>query len=54
MRGISVLDIGCGSGHAINTMAARFPIFPSLFSILGLKEVRALKDSLKLNIYYYT
>ena len=24
-RGISVLDIGCGSGHAINTMAARFP-----------------------------
>jgi ubiquinone/menaquinone biosynthesis C-methylase UbiE len=25
MRGISVLDIGCGSGHAINTMAARFP-----------------------------
>ena len=25
MRGISALDIGCGSGHAINTMAARFP-----------------------------
>ena len=25
LRGISVLDIGCGSGHAINTMAARFP-----------------------------
>ena len=25
MRGISVLDIGCGSGHAINTMEARFP-----------------------------
>jgi SAM-dependent methyltransferase len=25
MRGISVLDIGCGSGHAINTMATRFP-----------------------------
>ena len=25
IRGISVLDIGCGSGHAINTMAARFP-----------------------------
>jgi methylase of polypeptide subunit release factors len=25
MSGISVLDIGCGSGHAINTMAARFP-----------------------------
>ena len=24
MIGISVLDIGCGSGHAINTMAARF------------------------------
>ena len=24
-RGISVLDIGCGSGHAINTMADRFP-----------------------------
>jgi 2-polyprenyl-3-methyl-5-hydroxy-6-metoxy-1,4-benzoquinol methylase len=25
MKGISVLDIGCGSGHAINAMAARFP-----------------------------
>jgi len=25
MGGISVLDIGCGSGHAINTMAAKFP-----------------------------
>ncbi len=25
MRGILVLDIGCGSGHAINTMATRFP-----------------------------
>lgn len=25
MKGISVLDIGCGSGHAINTMASRYP-----------------------------
>jgi 2-polyprenyl-3-methyl-5-hydroxy-6-metoxy-1,4-benzoquinol methylase len=24
-KGISVLDIGCGSGHAVNMMAARFP-----------------------------
>ncbi|MCZ7534611.1 MAG: class I SAM-dependent methyltransferase [Acidimicrobiia bacterium] len=24
-RGIDVLDVGCGSGHAINVMAARFP-----------------------------
>jgi 2-polyprenyl-3-methyl-5-hydroxy-6-metoxy-1,4-benzoquinol methylase len=25
MKGISVLDIGCGSGHAINIMASRYP-----------------------------
>lgn len=25
MKGISILDIGCGSGHAINTMASRYP-----------------------------
>jgi 2-polyprenyl-3-methyl-5-hydroxy-6-metoxy-1,4-benzoquinol methylase len=24
-KGISILDIGCGSGHAVNMMAARFP-----------------------------
>jgi ubiquinone/menaquinone biosynthesis C-methylase UbiE len=51
-KGISVLDVGCGSGHAINLMAKAFPNsrFAGYdFSRKGIAAARAEAKRLKLN-----